>query len=776
MNMKYRKLALVLIIIFLGFCKQVQAEPEIDTKRTPISWRVIFRSKDPSHWNNYIDNGTNAFSVSLGRNSDPIEYIKIFNTYNRQTVIFETGGCSTQDLAGIIEYNGYAWNGTCKLISRYLSEQDRQCEARMLGIANLTKITKYHRGTHVHQLPSQGRDGYTGWGFGRMALVYSDQIISWDNLDLPIAVLEISIGSGRLSSEENEYVVNGAIDADSSSSSSPASECKVSSGRSIPEKGKGWRSPSTGMEFFWIDALNMWVGKYEVTNGEYRKKEPQHDSKEYKGHSLNQDRQPAVFMNFNNAASYAKWLTKQDFGAAHFQDNIEYRLPTGNEWMVFAQCGDGRKYPWGNCLLSQAYGYVGNYYGQEWQQGDSIPNYNDGFLVSCDVEDSWKNPWGLFGVGGNIKECTTKTPGGEFGGWCDMSWVYREERECSYSDGSPAFRTHGTGFRLVLAPEEQNIKFTGIVQLDWNHLSTYLEEFKPTHIAVFCGGHRKDLSCKNGFHLNTEFKWSDDVLPDTALVWPYRAENPPVWGRKTKIGITCREPGSAEVVQSTVQDMERKEVLPGMRIWTDAKGNVFEGEFVAEIGHEVCLKGRDGNTIKVPFAKLSKQDREYIESNRPLKLSIDVGKVENESSSYRYEYGKQRPGFRVKIVNESISDIPRSLDMHLYIFSENDQLVRHEYAQGIAFTGREKRFEYLSQPVRFYGSSSSYSSSSYTEYGGYLVLVTSEGNKVEAMASSNKKAEDNIAMLIGYATDKINGKSSSMRELQPASPSALKLK
>lgn len=60
------------------------------------------------------------------------------------------------------------------------------------------------------------------------------------------------------------------------------------------KEGQNWTSPFTGMEFVWIPAMNIWVGKYEVTNAEYRKKDPGHDSGSYEGHTLNQDRQPVV--------------------------------------------------------------------------------------------------------------------------------------------------------------------------------------------------------------------------------------------------------------------------------------------------------------------------------------------------------------------------------------------------------------------------------------------------------------------------------------------------
>ena len=90
----------------------------------------------------------------------------------------------------------------------------------------------------------------------------------------------------------------------------PATPPVVTAGS--PSEGRDWTSPTTGMEFVWIEALKMWVGKYEVTNAEYRKKEAGHNSKEFSGHSLNGDRQPVVNVNFDDAKAYAEWMTQQD--------------------------------------------------------------------------------------------------------------------------------------------------------------------------------------------------------------------------------------------------------------------------------------------------------------------------------------------------------------------------------------------------------------------------------------------------------------------------------
>lgn len=101
------------------------------------------------------------------------------------------------------------------------------------------------------------------------------------------------------------------------------------------------------MAFIWIDALDCWVGKYEVTNEEFRMKDPGHESRDYKSHDLNGDHQPVVYVNLGDAQKYVKWLTEREHKAGRLPGGWRYRLPTKDEWMTFAQCGDGRKFPWG---------------------------------------------------------------------------------------------------------------------------------------------------------------------------------------------------------------------------------------------------------------------------------------------------------------------------------------------------------------------------------------------------------------------------------------------
>ena len=222
-----------------------------------------------------------------------------------------------------------------------------------------------------------------------------------------------------------------------------------------PGQKPDWTSPSTGMEFVWVPALRMWVGKYEATNEEYRKKETGHDSRDYKGHRLNGDRQPVVYVNFDDAKAYADWLTQRDRATGKLPEGYVYRLPSEDEWQTIAECGDGRVYPWGNEWPPRS-GQAGNYDDETVFDSARVDgNYEDGHAVTCDVTDSWKNPWGLYGVGGNAWEAAASdSTGASFGSWRGASWFVSSPgtQACAYRlSGGGVDRHNDYGFRLVLA-------------------------------------------------------------------------------------------------------------------------------------------------------------------------------------------------------------------------------------------------------------------------------------------------------------------------------------
>lgn len=149
-------------------------------------------------------------------------------------------------------------------------------------------------------------------------------------------------------------------------------------------------SDTVTMEFVRIKPLNIWMGKYEVSNKQFKEFQADHDSGMFKEWSLNDADQPVVNVGWDDANAFCRWLNTHLAG--NLEPGNEFRLPTESEWETAAACGQTREYPWGNQWPPK----YGNY--------GLIEGYDDGAPVSCPVEDSGQNEWGLYGMGGNAWE------------------------------------------------------------------------------------------------------------------------------------------------------------------------------------------------------------------------------------------------------------------------------------------------------------------------------------------------------------------------------------
>ena len=224
----------------------------------------------------------------------------------------------------------------------------------------------------------------------------------------------------------------------------------------LPVEGKPWVARTVPMEFVWIPEMRMWVGRFEITNGEYRGKEPAHDSGEFRGLGLDGSRQPAVRVNFDDTVAFAAWLTEQERAAGKLQDGWRYRVPSSYEAITYTRSGRTRLYPWGETWPPVRGNYADEALAAAFPDLPSVGGYQDGFPATAPVESSGQNEWGLFGAGGNVWETTSKAPGGPvFGGWQGGGWDdYLPTRtECTTLYGFIGnARGAVNGFRLVLAP------------------------------------------------------------------------------------------------------------------------------------------------------------------------------------------------------------------------------------------------------------------------------------------------------------------------------------
>ncbi len=146
----------------------------------------------------------------------------------------------------------------------------------------------------------------------------------------------------------------------------------------------------------------------EVTNAQYRRFRPAHDSGKEKGakqvYDLNEPDLPVANVSWNEAMDLVKWLRS---GA----NSRAYRLPSEAEWEYAARGGTQGRFWWGD--VEGAAGKYANTFDKDaaaegWSAVEAFPTY-DGRSIAAPVGSYPPNPWGIHDAIGNVFE------------WC-MDW------------------------------------------------------------------------------------------------------------------------------------------------------------------------------------------------------------------------------------------------------------------------------------------------------------------------------------------------------------------
>ena len=207
------------------------------------------------------------------------------------------------------------------------------------------------------------------------------------------------------------------------------------------------------------------IGKFEVTNTQYKAFDPEHNSGTSKEFTLDAGNQPVVNVSWEDAVAFTKWLS--------IKTGQSYRLPTEAEWEYAARAGSAKSHYWGNDLNEACrYANVADLTAKRHWANWTVFPCDDGYAVSAPVGSFLPNNFVLHDVLGNVwewcediynSEAYTKLPkndpvftgSGEYrvmrgGGWSNGPLGVRSSHRVGLS---PGFGHHSLGFRIVRSPQ-----------------------------------------------------------------------------------------------------------------------------------------------------------------------------------------------------------------------------------------------------------------------------------------------------------------------------------
>ena len=199
----------------------------------------------------------------------------------------------------------------------------------------------------------------------------------------------------------------------------------------------------------------FWMGKYEVTQGEYQALMGKNPSR-FPG-DLNR---PVEQVTWFDATNYCGQLTQRDRAAGRIATNSVYRLPTEAEWEYACRAGTSTRFSYGD---DPGYTNLTNY---AWY-------YDNSGIIWHPVGQKLPNPWGLYDMHGNVWEwcqdwlgdyaggialdpqgpATSSRRAVRGGGW--RGWAYHPGncRSASRVGNDLSWEPYAyDGFRVVLAP------------------------------------------------------------------------------------------------------------------------------------------------------------------------------------------------------------------------------------------------------------------------------------------------------------------------------------
>jgi len=220
----------------------------------------------------------------------------------------------------------------------------------------------------------------------------------------------------------------------------------------------------------------FYMGRFEVTNGQYALFDPEHNSgvinerwkdRSRRGTAIDTPELPVVRINWPRAMAFCRWLSEKT--------GTRCTLPTEAQWEWACRAGTATPYNVGVYSKSmKPFCNTADESARRWNHGRAEDGYNDGVHFTAKGDQFAPNAWGLYNMHGNVAEwCLSTykpypynaadgrdnpaTPGPKVvrgGSWNDLMRFATSASRWRYEPYKPVYNV---GFRVVFPAKSQDM-------------------------------------------------------------------------------------------------------------------------------------------------------------------------------------------------------------------------------------------------------------------------------------------------------------------------------